>query len=102
MTDDYYPPDPPLSAEQSALVNALTPEQIQAIDDALMSNVAARWRKVARVVMSAMDDLDKNGARVTEIPDIFYAERIRDMLKRGLLEGEGDFTRMSLSEVRLP
>jgi hypothetical protein len=97
-----YPPDPPLTAEERARVSALNPEQIQAIDDALMANVSGRWRKVARVVLSAMSDLERDGKRVMGIPDIFYAERIRELIKRGQIEGAGDFNRMGRSEVRLP
>jgi hypothetical protein len=102
MIEDNYPPDPPLRAEERARVAELSTAQIQAIDDALMANVSIRWRKVARVVMSAMDALKQEGNLLTGIPDIFYAERVRELMNRGQIEGDGDFSRMGRSEVRLP
>ena len=102
MTRDYYPPDPPLTAEERSRVALLSPEQLQAVDAALMANISDQWRKVARVVMSAMSDLDEEGKRVIGIPDIFYVERIREFMKAGHIEGDGDFTRAGRSEIRLP
>jgi len=102
MMRDDYPPDPPLTAEERGRASALSSEQVQEIDDALMANVSDRWRKVARVVASAMSDLKRDTIFVMGIPDIFYAERIRELIKRGQIEGDGDFTRMGRSEVRLP
>ena len=99
MTDEDYPPDPPLTAEQRAKVAALSRAQIQAIDDALLSNVSSQWRKVARVVGTTMMTLKD---RIVGIPDIYYAERLRGFVNKGLIEAEGDFTRMGRCEVRLP
>jgi hypothetical protein len=101
MIKDSYLPDPPLTVEERARVAALSPAQVQDIDDALMANVSRQWRKVARVVMSAMIDLKRDGKRVIGIPDIFYAERIRELMNQGRIEGDGDFSRMGRSEVRL-
>jgi len=102
MTKDDYPADPSLTNEELVRVAALNPADIQLIDDALMANVDRQWRKVARVVMSAMIDLKKQGPRVSGIPDVYYAERVRELMHRGLVEGDGDFTRMGRSEIRLP
>jgi hypothetical protein len=46
---DYTPPplDPPLTPEEQALVAQLTEQEIQAIDDALLSNACDRWRQTA-------------------------------------------------------
>lgn len=94
----YEPPDPPLSAAQRALVGALTADAVLAIDEALLSNASTQWRKVARIVGMTMSSLP---ARVHGIPDVYYAERVRELVARGLLESQGDLTRMRYSEVRL-
>ena len=94
----YEPADPPLSDAQRALVESLSPETILAIDEVLLRNVSTQWRKVARVVGTTMSFPP---GRVTGIPDTYYAERIRELVKHGLLDSRGDLMRMRYSEVRL-
>jgi hypothetical protein len=40
--------------------------------------------------------------RVPGLPDLYYAERIRALVTRGLLLAEGNLKFMRYSEVRLP
>lgn len=94
----YEPPDPSLSAAQRALVGALSADAVLTIDEALLSNASTQWRKVARIVGTTMSSLP---GRVHWIPDVYYAERVRELVARGLLESQGDLTRMRYSEVRL-
>ena len=91
-------PDPPLSPEESARVAELTERDIRNIDEALMAEAAPRWRKVARLVGGAMSH---QPTRIDGIPDIFYAQRVRHLVERGLLESFGDLRFMGWSEVRL-
>lgn len=92
-------PDPDLTPEQRSRVDQLTDDQIRIIDDSLMANASVQWRKMARVIGSAMTD---NSELIQNVPDVFYAERLRKLVKDGKLESEGDLDYMRFSEVRLP
>ena len=50
MIDDEFEPDGPLTPEQKAVVEKLSPENLAKIDEGLLSNCCDRWRKVAMVV----------------------------------------------------
>ena len=90
--------DPPLDAEDLEAVAALTSADLRAIDQALLAASHTNWRKVAFVVGVAMDaypDL------YLDVPDVFYAQRIRALVTAGQLEAQGNLHRMRFSEVRL-
>jgi Protein of unknown function len=89
--------DPPLTAEERAKVDSLGTEQVQAIDDALMSHVSESWRKMARVVASAM--LDVSGI-IPSVPDGYFAERLRKLVRTGAVESRGDLETVRYCEVR--
>lgn len=72
---------------------------MRAIDNALLSNIGERWRKVAMVVGTTMMELP---SRVEGIPDIYYSKRVQKHLNDGLLEHQGGLSRMRYSEVRRP
>jgi Protein of unknown function len=93
------PPDPPLTREEQALVGQLTEQEIQEIDEALLSNACERWRKVSAVVGFTMSSLPN---RRRGIPDVFYAQRIQQLVRAGRLEADGNLAYMNFSEVRLP
>jgi hypothetical protein len=88
---------PPLTAEEKARVAKLREEEIEAIDQALLSSVSYGWRKVAMVVGMAMDE-----RRWPGIPDVFYAQRVCRLAKNGHLESQGNLAYLRFSEVRLP
>jgi len=58
-----------------------------------------KWCKVAKIVAASMEAITN---RVPGIPDVFYAQRIRKLVKAGKLESQGDIRSMRNSEVRLP
>lgn len=90
--------DPPLDAEQVDIVNQLSAADIKKIDESLLSNVGQDWCKVARVVgMTMMKDED----RIPGIPDIYLAQRVRQLVKEGKLESQGNLAYMGYGEVRL-
>jgi len=91
--------DGEMTSEQKAQVSMLTADQIQAIDQALMSNIVSNWRKVARVVGTAMG---QQSDRIPGIPDLYYSERVRELVLRGVVEAQGNLAAMRYSEVRLP
>lgn len=97
MTNEFELP--PLTREQHDKIARLTDAQVQAIDAELLAHVTTRWRKVARVVGTAMGQMEN---RIVGIPDIYYAERVGILAERGLVEIFGNPAFMRYSEVRLP
>jgi hypothetical protein len=67
---------PPLTEEEyQERIDALTPTDLQRIDDALMAGASTQFRKVARVVGTAMSAKEVED----RIPDYFYASRVRKL-----------------------
>ncbi|MFP3567191.1 DUF3658 domain-containing protein [Paraburkholderia sp. SIMBA_030] len=97
--DDDDRDDPALTADELALVNSLTDEELRNIDAVIVQNVKRDYRKVAMVVGLAIMG---NKKHIKGVKDIFYAERVRLMVEQGTLESVGNLRRMRYSEVRLP
>ena len=95
MTEDIAPDGMP-SGEGMKAIGSLTAADFEKIDDALLAESSAVWRKSARVVGFAMSRVRFNG-----IPDVFYAQRLKGLVERGKLEAVGDLNFMRYSEVRL-
>jgi pimeloyl-ACP methyl ester carboxylesterase len=92
-------PDPPLNAEQARRVSKLTQEDLWAMDGELLAQAAPTWRKVARIVGMTIGVLSD---RFPNVPDIYYAQRVRHLAEVGKLESQGNLSNMRFSEVRLP
>jgi hypothetical protein len=92
-------PDGPLTVEQSMHVSRLKQEDLWEMDRVLIGQCNSSWRKVARVVGMAIGEL---GDRLPNIPDVYYAMRVRHLVEVGKLESQGNLAYMRLSEVRLP
>jgi hypothetical protein len=92
-------PDPPLDTAQSLRVSKLSQEDLWDIDREILAQSARSFRKVARIVGQVMDKLS---ARIPEVPDVYYAQRVRHLVEVGKLESQGDLRRMRDGEVRLP
>ena len=92
-------PDGPLDAEQSMRVSKLKQEDLWEIDRVLLAQAAPTWRKVARIVGMAIGELSE---RFPNIPDVYYAQRVRRLVAVGELESQGNLEYMRFSEVRLP
>lgn len=100
MTKEIPVPDPPLTPEQKVKVVQLSEDDIiSSIDKALSSNACHQWRKVAMVVGKTMLHFRN---RISDIPDVFYAQRVRMLVEKGRLESQGNLACMRFSEVRLP
>jgi hypothetical protein len=99
MSKDRDPPDGPMTPDEEAVASKLSPEMVRSIDAALLSHARTRERKVAMIVGSAM--MDPN-VRVPGLPDLYYAQRVKLLVQRGLLVAEGNLDYMRYSEVRLP
>ncbi len=89
--------DPELTPQQEIAVNKLTEEEIKEIDNMLISNTTSQWRKIARIVGMSMISFE---SKFTNIPDIFFAIRIKILVKRNKLESQGNIQNMRYSEVR--
>lgn len=88
-----------MSDDETVRVARLSKRDVQNIDESLLAEASVQWRKVARVVGGAMSS---QRTRVVGIPDTYYAQRVRHLVERGLLESDGDLSYMGRSEVRLP
>lgn len=92
-------PDGPLDAEQSLRVSRLKQEDLWEMDRVLIAQSAHSWRKVARIVGMTIGELSE---RFPNIPDVYYAMRVRHLVEVGKLESQGNLLYMRYSEVRLP
>ncbi len=97
--DEDLQPDPPLTAEQTSRVAKLSDEDVLRIDAALLANACHQNRKVAAVVGYTLMELR---ATIPNVPDIYYAQRVRELVQRGALVADGNLSYMRYSEVRLP
>lgn len=97
-SEEYEPSDAAPDADELKSIAALRPDQIQAIDEALLSVADGSWRKLAFIVGSAMDNIS---SRVPGIPDAFYVQRVDTLVLQGRLESRGDASRMRYCEIRL-
>jgi hypothetical protein len=99
MSADEFTPDPPLSPEQARVAASLSPELVATIDAELLSHARPRNRKVAMLVGLAMGNPN---VRAPGLPDLYYAQRVRELVAKGHLVAEGNLNFMRFSEVRLP
>ena len=90
--------DPSLSPAEWRKLLRLTRLRVARIDAALLAQASVHWRKVARVVGTAMM---KPPRRIAEVPDLYYAKRVRVLVRRGVLQAQGNLNAMRYSEVRL-
>ena len=91
--------DPDFDADDLLAIGTLTASDIEAIDCALMKACKPRWLKVAMVVGEAMDAYPD---KYHDVPDIFYSQRVRELVKAGKIESQGNLFFMRFSEVCLP
>jgi hypothetical protein len=69
------------------------------IDLALLRNITNTWKKVARVVGATMMEIDAE-QRIGR-NDLYFANRISVLAKKGLIEHKGDLRRIRHCEIRL-
>lgn len=93
------PPDTQLDADEQDAVSKLTPTQVKRIDEALLADCVAHWRKVARVAGRAWMQLSEES---NDVPLAFCAQRVKALVESGQLEAQGNLDHIRFSEVRLP
>ena len=99
MANDELQPDPPLNEYQQSIVGALSSDFVKEVDRVLLSYITKNGRKVAMVVGLAMMN---DNIRILGLPDMYYAQRIKKMVRDGVVVAEGNLDFMRYSEVRLP
>lgn len=87
----------PLDDQDTAAIAALSPAEVAAIDQAILSSLTNQWQKTALIVGSAMYAYP---GRFDDIPDVFYGQRLLQLASNGLLSSQGNLRRMRFSEVR--
>jgi Protein of unknown function len=95
--DEIPVPNPPLSPRELALLAQLSAQDVEAIDEVVLSCTRDHWRKVAMIVSLTMERL---GDQYPGFSDVFYAERVRALADSGRLEAQGNLSYMRFSEVR--
>jgi hypothetical protein len=90
--------DQPMTSEQREAANQLSSEELKEIDSVLLSEASDRYLKVARIVGRTFFEFRK---KHPILPDVFYSERIQELVKKGKLESRGELRRMRYSEVKL-
>ena len=88
----------PLTKEQRKLADSLSKEDLEDIDNMLISQASSQWRKVARIIGFSMMDF---GDKYTKLPDTFFLERVKRLVEEQKLESQGNLNKMRFSEVRL-
>jgi hypothetical protein len=95
---DFTLDDPPPTPEESARNAALTEDQRRLIDTLLLKNSSDTWRKMARIIASAMLEVP---VELKDISDSYFAGRLRDLVATGQLEPRGHLAVMGYCELRL-
>ena len=91
--------NPPLTAEEEAVVAKLSEADLQAIDAVILGECRDHWFKVARVVTRTEDALEN---RYPGLSYVFYTLRICKLVDEGRLHSQGHLLYIRHSEVRLP
>lgn len=92
-------PDTYLSAEEVEIASRLTPNQLTAVDRALVAGSISTWRTIAWVVGDALVTLD---AESLAPPLGVVIQRVQLLVQEGQLQARGNTDFMRLGEVRLP
>ncbi len=88
---------PILTERQKEKIAKLTKDEVNNIDKLLLKNITPQWQKVAKIVGISMFS---SPLKIKDIPDIYYAQRIEKMAKKGIIESQGNLQSMRHSEVR--
>jgi aryl-alcohol dehydrogenase-like predicted oxidoreductase len=97
MSENEYAFGSGLDDEEAGLVAALSPMQIDAVDEALRHDATPRWTKVARILANF---LRERPGIPDDLPREFIWERLRRLVEQGELEAQGNLRFARASEVR--
>jgi hypothetical protein len=91
-------PDEP-GADEIALTEKLGPAGVNRVDACLMRLALPQWRKVALIVVKALDEGGFESSDAGAFP--LHQRRLIALIESGQLEGQGDLRQPRWSEVRL-
>ena len=89
----------PLDADERAVVAALSPSQVTAIDAAILQSVGTDWVKVAMVLAKQSK---AHPGIPNDVPLEFIWQRLSRLVDQGELQLQGNLRRARFSEVRRP
>ena len=78
-------------------VSELSEVQLKDIDSVLIAATSKQWRKLARIVGTAMMNQKD---RVASISDIYYAQRVYHLVETKILQAYGSLNTMRMCEAR--
>lgn len=84
--------------EELDQIAKLSSEQLEAIDELILSVASNRFKKVALIVGLVKS---RQSGFMLHFPDTFFSRRIAQLVNEGHLEAQGDLKRMRYSEVKL-
>lgn len=99
MDEEIPIPNRPLTVKEQAIAAKLSDAGLKSIDATILGNCSDWWKKVASVVLSTVNALEN---QYPDLPHVFYAQRLGQLVKEGRLESRGNLLYMRFSEVRLP
>jgi len=86
-----------LTPQEKKHIAAWSKNNLEALDQLLLSCTDYQWKKVALVVAKTMM---KTPDFASELPDIFYLQRIDELIGQGKLVYNGDLFSLRNCEVR--
>jgi hypothetical protein len=94
--DEEYGYESP-TAEEVAQMQAASVSEALTVDELILGVCSNNWRKVAMVIGTIMSSFD---AQFPHLPFAYIQVRIIDLVKRGVIESQGNVMRMRHSEIR--
>jgi hypothetical protein len=95
--DDEHECDEP-TEEELVQMRAATAAEAAAVDAMVLAACARRWRKVAMVVGTTMNEFE---SKFPHLPFIYVQVRMQELEDLGAIEVQGDVMAMRHSEIRL-
>ena len=88
-----------LSDADKEIVEKLSLEEIQKIDEWLCSLINHKWQKVAKVVAMAIM-ISEETSELLDVPDVFFGMRIEKLEAKGEIVARGNIKQMRYSEIK--
>ncbi len=86
------------TSEELAQMRRATSAEAAAVDALILQSCTNRWRKVAMVVGTSLNEFD---SKFSHLPYAYMSVRIIAMERSGAVEVQGDAMAIRFSEVRL-
>lgn len=90
--------DQPLTIEQREFANKLSDSELSEVDTFILYHASSKWKKIAWLVGRSLIEFYE---RYPELPDVFYSERVRLLIKNKNFEFQGHLNNMRYCEVKI-